>query len=281
VDVFGDHAVIQITTFGMDRRREALVAAIRELLAPACVIERSDLPVRALEGLAETKGVLFGEPRLPCRVEEDGAVMLADLLEGQKTGYYLDQTANRALFKRLAAGRGVLDLFCYVGAWSLTALAGGADSALAIDSSAPALKLAEAALPMNPAAQGRVVFEKADVFARVRALTAEARRFDAVVLDPPPLARGKRDAREALKAYRELNHRAMLLLAPGGLLVTCCCSHAIDEEEFVQVVGMAARDARCDLTLVARPTQPIDHPVHLQTPETHYLKTLFLAKRDW
>jgi 23S rRNA (cytosine1962-C5)-methyltransferase len=281
VDVYGDHAVIQITTAGMERRRADLIEAVRTLLSPACVIERSDAPIRALEGLTETKGVLLGEPRIPCRVEENGVVVLADLLEGQKTGYYLDQVRNRALARPLLAGRRVLDLFCYVGAWSYLAAAAGAASALGIDSSARALELAASALALNPGAQGRVAFEKADVFARLRELAAAGERFDAVILDPPPLAKSKRDVENARRGYRELNLRAMQLLGPGGLLVTCCCSHAVGEEDFAQAVAMAAKDARADFSVLERPAQPVDHPVHLLTPETAYLKTLFLVKRDF
>jgi 23S rRNA (cytosine1962-C5)-methyltransferase len=281
VDVFGDHVVIQISTAGIDRRRADLLAAVRELLSPACVIERGDSPFAALEGLSGEKRVAFGEPTTPTRIEENGVVVLADLMEGQKTGYYLDQVRNRALARPLLAGRRVLDLFCYVGAWSLMAGEAGASSVLGVDSSARALELAEAARELNPGARDRVAFQKADVFARLRELAGGGERFDAVILDPPPLARSKRDVRDALRGYRELNLRAMQILNPGGLLVTCCCSHAVGEEEFAQVVSMAAKDARADCTVLHRPTQPPDHPIHLQTPETAYLKTLILVRREF
>lgn len=281
VDVFGDCATIQIGTAGMEARRDALVAAVRELINPASIVERSDTPVRALEGLQEVRATVFGEPPSTARIEEDGAVMFADLMEGQKTGYYLDQIRNRALAKPMMAGRSVLDLFCYAGAWSYTALAGGAESALAIDGSARALELAREALPHNPAAEGRIEFEKADIFTRLREMAASDRRFGAIILDPPPLAKNRRDADNALRGYRELNLRAMQLLEPGGLLATFCCSHVIGPGDFEKAVMMAAKGARCDFSVVARPCQPPDHPVHLLTPETSYLKSLFLMKREF
>lgn len=281
VDVYGDHVVYQIGTFGMDRRREALIEAIARVVEPACVIERSDSPVRALEGLQPVNGVVRGEARRPLEVQEGAIRLLIDPLEGQKTGTYLDQAANRALARPLMAGRRVLDLFCHVGAWSFTAAAAGANEVLAIDNSAPALELARAAAALNPAAEGRVRFEKAELFERLRAMASSGEKYEVVILDPPPLARSKRDLRNALRGYRELNLRAMQLLAPGGLLVTCCCSHAVDEASFGHEVMMAARAARADLTIFSRPMQPVDHAVHLATPETHYLKTLMLLRRDW
>jgi 23S rRNA (cytosine1962-C5)-methyltransferase len=278
-DVFGDHVVIQIATFAMEARRDAIIAALAEILAPTAIIEKSDAPYRAGEGLAERKEVVFGEPRVPCEIRESGVVVLADLMGGQKTGYYLDQVRNRARAIPFFGGRRVLDLFCYVGAWSLVALAHGAAETIGVDSSEKALALAAESVKINGLEAAKCGFENADVFARVRELVDKGEKFDVIILDPPALAKSKKDLAHALGAYRELNLRAMRLLNDGGLLVTCSCSHNVSEDDFQNMLTLAAKDSRSDFSILHRASQSPDHPVHLQTPETAYLKAFFLKKR--
>jgi len=279
VDVFGDHAVFQISTYAMNLRREYVIAALKEVAAPRVLIERSDGPYRKTEGLEEQKGVIFGEVEQPCRVEENGVAVLADLLNGQKTGYFLDQVRNRALAIPFFQGSRVLDLFCYVGSWSIVAAAHGAAEVLGVDTSQAALDLAARSVELNAIAPRSCRFQNDDVFAFARQLTAEGKKYDVVILDPPALAKSKKDRSNALRAYRELNIRAMRLLADDGLLITCSCSHCVTPADFHEMLTMAAKDTRTDCALLHQSTQSPDHPVHLQTPETSYLKVFFLRKR--
>lgn len=279
VDVFGDQVVMQINTFAIDMRREHVIAALVEILSPAAIIEKSDAPHRAGEGLAERKETAYGNPRTPCEIIENGATVLADLMGGQKTGYYLDQAANRAFAAPFFKDRRVLDLFCYVGAWSLVAGVHGAAETVGVDSSEKALALAAESVKLNKLDPARHTFVNANVFATVRELAEKGEKFDVVVLDPPALAKSKKDAEHALSAYRELNLRAMRLLADDGLLATFSCSHNISEEDFQNMLTLAAKDSRADLSILRRASQSPDHPVHLQTPETGYLKAFFLRKR--
>lgn len=285
VDVYGDprapHVVLQITTAALERRREELLAALIELLHPTAIIERSDVAVRELEGLEPLKRVLHGTPASPCAVHEPGAELLADLLEGQKTGYFLDQVGNRRQARAAFNGARVLDMFCYVGAWSVTAGVAGATRVLGVDSSQGALDLARAAveLPANAIPAGRCDFERADAFQFMAAAAERGDLYDVVIVDPPALAKSRKDAEAALRAYRELNRRALQVLEPGGLLIACSCSHHVSSEQFETQLQLAARDTHSDLLLEWRGGQHADHPVHLATPETAYLKCLFLRKR--
>jgi 23S rRNA (cytosine1962-C5)-methyltransferase len=278
VDVFGDHVVMQITTAAMELRREGIIDAIKAVLAPRVLIEKSESPVRTLENLSPRNEVVFGTPDSPLRIEENGIVALADLVGGQKTGYYLDQVENRRRARRWFAGARVLDAFCYVGAWSLVAADAGAVSVMAVDSSKPALDMLQAARELNPAAQECAMeLVKADAFEHLRALASQGAQFDAIVLDPPPLARSAKDKENALRAYRDLNRQGFKLLAPGGVLITSCCSHAVSAVDFADAVARGAREAGADPILLDAPPQPADHPVHLHTPETGYIKTLVMG----
>ncbi len=278
LDVFGDHAVMQITTAAMELRRVAIIDAITGVLAPRVLIEKSESPVRTLENLSPRNEVVFGTPDSPVRIEENGIIALADLVGGQKTGYYLDQVENRRRARRWFAGARVLDAFCYVGAWSLVAADAGAVSVMAVDSSQPALDMLEAARSINPTSKNcPMELVRADAFEHLRSLASQGVQFDAIVLDPPPLARSAKDKENALRAYRDLNRQGFKLLAPGGVLVTSCCSHAVSANDFGDAVARGAREAGADPIILDAPPQPADHPVHLHTLETGYIKTLVLG----
>ena len=277
-DVYGDCVVFQIATAAMEARREMIAAALWEGTGARVVVERSDMPARRLEALEPRKAILGGELANPLPIQERGLTLFADILEGQKTGYYLDLATARAEAAPWFAGRRVLDVCCYVGAWTLTALAAGATAAVGVDSSGPALALARRAAAEN-GLEDRAEFIEADAFEYLRSAVVRTERFGAIVLDPPPLAKAKKDAPAALRAYRELNVRAIQALEPGGALFTFSCSHAISEEDFREMLTMAARDTRQDMTLVRPLTQAADHPIHLQTPETSYLKGALLIKQ--
>lgn len=281
IDVFGDHVVFQISTMAMELRRDAIIAAIIETLNPRAIIERSDMASRGLEGLIPRSVLVHGTPLEPCPIEENGTTILADLLHSQKTGYYLDQVRNRSLGIPFFKEKRVLDLFCYAGSWSIVAAVHGAASAVGIDSSAKAIELARQSAAANHLDPERCALIEEDVFSYLRGLVARKEKFGVVILDPPALAKSRKDAQSALRAYRELNLRAMQVLDDGGMLVSCSCSHHVSADDLRETLTLAAKDTRSDFSIVYQTAQSPDHPIHLQTPETGYLKTFFLRKRGF
>ena len=271
VDVYGAQTVIQISTKAMDDRRLLILDTLQKVIAPSCIYERSDVPLRELEGLSPVRGPLFGNLTSPVAIEENGVTLLADIAEGQKTGYFLDMVENRRRLMSCFKGRHVLDLFCYVGAWSLCSVAHGAADAIGVDSSAPAIALARRSAGLNALAE-KCRFLEMDAFDFLKGCHERGERFDFIVVDPPPFARRKKDVKSALAAYRDINLRAMRLLAPGGILATASCSHNVTPKDFLQALTFAARDARVDLRLFFTGAQSPDHPVHSGTPESAYLK---------
>jgi 23S rRNA (cytosine1962-C5)-methyltransferase len=273
VDRYGDWLVCQLLTAGAARLAPSLVDALRERLAPRGVYERSEGGVRAEEGLPGARGVLGGEePPARLAIEEDGARFLVDVLHGQKTGFFLDQRESRRRLRRLARGR-VLNAFAYTGALAIAAALGGAEHVTSVDTSRPALALAEAAWAENGLAPERATFEVADVFEYLREGT---NRWDVVVLDPPPFVRRRRDVGSGLRGYRDVNLHALRRLAPGGILVTSSCSQHLSRPAFRDVVAAAAADAGRPAQIVAEWAHPPDHPVALAHPEGDYLKVLLL-----
>ena len=242
--------------------------------------ERSDLDVRALEGLAPRSGPIRGElPETTVEIVEHGLKYRVDVARGQKTGFYLDQRANRDRVRSLAAGRDVLNCFCYTGGFTLNALAGGARAAVSIDSSATALALARENAALNGLEDGRAEWLEADVFGALRTLRDQGRSFDLVVLDPPKFAPTAGHAERASRAYKDINLIALKLLRPAGILVTFSCSGGVSPELFQKIVAGAAADAGADVVLAERLQADADHPVTLAFPEGEYLKGLVLEKR--
>jgi 23S rRNA (cytosine1962-C5)-methyltransferase len=269
VDRYGPYLVVQTLDQGMDRARDLIAHCLTELLAPAGILARNDASVRKLEGLALETVVLAGEIPDRVAISMNGLKLEADLLHGQKTGVYLDQRENYLAVRKWARGR-VLDCFTSTGGFALHA-AERAESVEAIDSSAPALAMAEA----NAAANGisNIQFRQADVF---EFLSGIERRYSMIVLDPPAFAKSRKSIDDALRGYKEINLRALKLLDSGGVLVTCSCSHHVSEADLLQVLAEAALDAHKTLRILERRTQAADHPVLLTVPETMYLKCLIL-----
>jgi 23S rRNA (cytosine1962-C5)-methyltransferase len=277
VDRYGDYLVCQFLTAGAEGLKPWLVEALGALLAPRGIFERSEGNVRTAEGLARTTGVLAGEEPPPeLAIVESGRRYLVDIRGGQKTGFFLDQRVNRDLVASLAAGRRVLNLFGYTGAFAVAAARGGAAHVTSVDSSAAALALAEATWRLNGLAAGGVTFERADVFAYLRRAPAPA---DLVVLDPPPFARRRADRERALAGYKEINLRALAACAADALVLTFSCSQHATADDFEQVVGAAAADAGRDCQILARLGPALDHPQALAHPEGRYLKGLLLRVR--
>jgi len=277
-DQYADTIVVQLTSAGADKWRNAIVAGLVKATGCARIYERSDSDVRGLEGLEPTTGWIYGEaPDTPLAIDENGIKLAVDIVGGHKTGFYLDQRDNRALLGQLAAGKDVLNCFCYTGGFSLQALAGGAASVLSIDSSGPALVQAQANLALNPQLPAeRAEWQEADVFQALRDFRKDGRLFDLIVLDPPKFAPSAAHAERAARAYKDINVLGCRLLKPGGLLMTYSCSGGIGLELFQKIVAGAAHDAGREARIVRRLAGAADHPVALSFPEGEYLKGLLV-----
>jgi 23S rRNA (cytosine1962-C5)-methyltransferase len=257
----------------MDRAQPDFLPALHELLAPRAIVLRNDVPVRERESLPQEKRVLHGDIGGPVRVRMNGLAFDADLLEGQKTGVYLDQRDNYLAAARHARPGRALDCFTSTGGFALH-LASRCDSVTAIDSSAPAVARARSNAALNSLAN--IHFHEADVFDFLAAEQHGHQTFSTIVLDPPAFAKSRSTLEGAARGYKEINLRALKLLAPGGVLVTCSCSHHMSEAMFLAVVAEAALDAGKTLRVLERRTQAADHPILLTVPETLYLKCLIL-----
>jgi 23S rRNA (cytosine1962-C5)-methyltransferase len=275
-DRYSDTVVLQLNSAGAEKWRDALVTALAQASGCARVFERSDSDVRGLEGLEARTGALHGgEPGGPVVIEEHGIRLEVDIRGGHKTGFYLDQRENRLLARQLAAGRSVLNCFCYTGGFSLQALAGGAASVLSIDSSGPALEGARRNLALNPQLSAKhAEWRDADVFEELRALKKAGARFDFIILDPPKFAPSAAHADRAARAYKDINLLGFRLLNPGGLLMTYSCSGGIGLELFQKIVAGAAADVGADARILRRLAAAPDHPISLAFPEGEYLKGL-------
>jgi 23S rRNA (cytosine1962-C5)-methyltransferase len=275
VDRYGDWLAVQVLTLGMETRAEQLREAIERVLAPRGVVRVADSPLRRLEGLDLERTTWWGE--VPDRIElvQDGFTIEVNLLEGQKTGLFLDQRENRRLAEARGAGRRVLDLFCYQGEWALHAARGGATAVLSVDSSAPALEAARRNAERNGLAD-RIGFRQGDCFDVVRQLERAGERFGLVIADPPALIKSRAAIAAGARAYRELNRAAMMTLEEGGVLITCSCSHHLEDDLFKQVLREASRAAHRPFRVLAWTGEAPDHPQLLAVPETHYLKCAVL-----
>jgi len=272
-DRYGDTVVLQLSSAGADRWRDTIADALMEEGGVARIWERSDADVRQLEGLPPVTAALRGA-REPARIviDEAGLSFGIDLEQGHKTGFYLDQRDNRQQLRALAAGRDVLDAFCYSGGFALNAVAGGAKSVIAVDSSADAIALARANAESNKLAPPE--WMEGDVFLMLRKFRDQALSFDLIVLDPPKFAPTAAHAEKASRAYKDINLLAFKLLRPGGLLMTFSCSGGVSPELFQKIVAGSALDADADAQIVARLGAASDHPVGLNFPEGDYLKGL-------
>jgi 23S rRNA (cytosine1962-C5)-methyltransferase len=272
-DRYGDTIVMQLNSAGAERWRDAIADALLAASGAARVWERSDADVRQLEGLPPKTGPLRGKKE-PTRavIDEQGVQFGVDFEQGHKTGFYLDQRDNRQQLRALAGGRDVLDCFCYSGGFALNALAGGANSVVAVDSSAEALELARGNAELNKLPQPE--WMEGDVFQLLRTFRDSRRSFDLVVLDPPKFAPTAAHVEKAARAYKDINLLAFKLLRPGGLLMTFSCSGGVPAELFQKIVAGAALDADATAQVVARLGPASDHPVALNFPEGDYLKGL-------
>jgi len=274
VDRYGEYLVVQTLSQGTDRRLPAITAMLVEALAPAGILARNDPKVRALEGLEQAVSVLHGDIPDSVVVREGPVEYEVDLRKGQKTGLFLDQRENREAAARYAHGR-LLDGFSYTGGFALR-LAGQCPEAEAIDISADAVARTRANAVRNGVPH--LAAREANVFDELRRLERTGARYDTIVLDPPAFAKNKASVPNALAGYKEINLRALRLLAPGGYLVTCSCSYNVNEEMFAAMLHEAAVDSHTPVAIVEKRMQGRDHPVLVGVPETYYLKCFILRR---
>ena len=271
VDRYSDVLSLQVLTQAMDAPplRDAIVRTLTEELSPLGIVERVDARIRQLEELPSGKSGLVSGDKSSTVFRMNGVQFHYDGLLGQKTGAFLDQRENYAAAARYAHGE-ALDIFCYQGGFALH-LADRCSSVTGVDSSRPALEIAERNATLN---QRELEWIEANAFDLLKDYSAAGRQYDTIVLDPPAFAKTKRDLDKALRGYKELNLRALKMLRPGGVLVTCSCSHHVSPTDFLEIVADAARDAHKSTRLVENRGQSKDHPIVLNIPETAYLKCL-------
>ena len=275
VDRYGDYLVVQITTAGMELLKDALIAALVKVLKPAGILMRNDSGIRELEGLSRYVELAHGQVPDRVLVEEGGCRFEVSPGEGQKTGWFYDQTANRDQFLRYVEGRRVLDVCSYVGAWTVRAARAGATAVTAVDVSAQALEQLAVNALLNQV-EDRVATLKGDAFEVLRDLRAAREHFDVVVLDPPAFIKRRKDLKEGTLAYRRLNEAALGLLERDGILVTATCSFHMQGDQLLRTVQQSARHSDRSLQLLQQGQQSPDHPIHPAVPETAYLKAFYL-----
>jgi 23S rRNA (cytosine1962-C5)-methyltransferase len=273
LDRYGDVVVGQIATAGMEALKADVEAAVKAVLSPRGLFWKNDSGARDLEHLTSSTEVAFGSVPDELEIVESGLHFHAPLLEGQNTGWFYDQNANRQrLLRFLPPGARVLDVCSYVGAWAVTALRNGASSARCVDSSQLSLDFAQ-----RNAADNAVSIEtmKEDAFEALKALHAQGARFDVVILDPPAFIKRKKDIPQGQAAYRKLNQLALELIDGDGLLVSCSCSYHLAPEDLVSAIQVAGRHTGRFVQILESGGQSPDHPIHPAIPETRYLKAFF------
>jgi 23S rRNA (cytosine1962-C5)-methyltransferase len=275
VDRFGDALAVQANTAGMDRLLPAVIEALERTVVPRTIVLRNDSPARAQEGLQQEVAVAKGALNGPAEFHENGAQFRADLRGGQKTGWFFDQRDNRAWIASLANGRRVADFYCYGGGFAVCAALAGAQSVLAIDSSAPALALATDAAERNGVRE-RCTFQRGDAFGEMARLMHYRETFDIVVADPPAFVKSRKDLNAGARGYRKLARLAALLVAPGGILFIASCSHNVGVELLGEQIRKGLADSRRAGRVLRLSFAGADHPVHPHLPESAYLKAFTL-----
>lgn len=269
VDRYGDHLVLQTLTLAMDQRKALIVEALQGLLSPSSIVERNDAPIRKAEGLELHTGILAGDPPGLFEIEVEGITFEVDLLQGQKTGFYLDQLPNYHEVAVHAKGRKVLDCFANQGAFALACAKAGATQVQAIEISTECVDLVRRNAERNGLA---VEAYAANVFDTLKDMERQEARYDLIILDPPSFTKSKGKLNDALRGYKEIHLRALKLLNPDGLLATFCCSHHVSHADFSGMLNEACVDARKTLRRLAVFSQGLDHPVIPTLPETEYLQ---------
>ena len=273
IDKFNDYFVIQTLALGIDIWKPAIVNALNKIFNPKGIYERNDVPVRELEGLEMRKGFLSDPFETEIIINENGLKFYVDLERGQKTGYFLDQQDNRRSIKNIMKDADVLGAFTYTGTFEIHAAHYGAKSVLGLDISENAVSQANRNAALN-GYEKICRFECANAFDVLKTWTKEDKHYDVVMLDPPSFTKSRANIQKAIAGYKEINLRGMKLVKPGGFLVTSSCTNLVPPEMFLEIIGMAASDAKRRLRQVVFNSQSADHPIIWNLENTHYLKFL-------
>jgi len=275
IDKFNDHFVLQTLALGIDKWKPAIVDAIKKVFTPKGIYEKNDVPVRELEGLSQQKGFLSEPFKTDIIIRENGLNFHVDLENGQKTGYFLDQQDNRRSIRNIVRGADVLGAFTYTGTFEIHAAHFGAKSVLGLDISENAVQQATRNAELN-GLEKICHFETANAFDKLKQWSNEKRQYDVVMLDPPAFTKSREMIQKAIAGYKEINLRGMKLIKPGGFLVTSSCTSLVKADLFLQIIEMAAKDARRKLRQVVFQSQSADHPVIWGMENTQYLKFLIV-----
>ncbi|MBN8876323.1 MAG: class I SAM-dependent rRNA methyltransferase [Sphingobacteriales bacterium] len=275
IDKFNDYFVIQTLALGIDKWKPAIVDALNKIFAPKGIYERNDVPVRELEGLPQQKGFLSAPFDTKIIIEENGLKFHVDLENGQKTGYFLDQQDNRRAIRHIVKDAEVLGAFTYTGTFEIHAAYYGAKSVLGLDISENAVTQANRNAALN-GLQDICRFETANAFDVLKQWGKDGRQYDVVMLDPPAFTKSRETIQKAITGYKEINLRGMKLVKPGGFLVTSSCTNLVNPELFLQIIDMAAKDARRKIRQVTFQAQASDHPIIWGMDNTQYLKFLIV-----
>jgi 23S rRNA (cytosine1962-C5)-methyltransferase len=275
IDKFNDYLVMQTLAFGIDKWKPEIVEALKKIFHPKGIYERNDVPVRELEGLPQQKGFLTDPFDTLIQIKENGLNFYVDIDKGQKTGYFLDQQDNRRAIQHIVKGADVLGAFTYTGTFEIHAAHYGAKSVLGIDISENAVEQARKNAALNNL-ESICRFETANAFDVLKQWGKEGKQYDVVMLDPPAFTKSRETIQKAITGYKEINLRGMKLVKPGGFLVTSSCTSLVQADMFLQIIDMAAKDARRNIRQVIFQTQSADHPVVRNMENTQYLKFLVI-----
>lgn len=273
IDKFNDYFVIQTLAFGIDVWKPAIVKALEQIFKPKGIFERNDVPVRELEGMEQQKGFLSAEFDTNIIISENGIRFNVDIANGQKTGYFLDQQDNRKAIQHIVKGASVLGAFCYTGSFEISAAVYGAKSVTGLDISQSAIDMCNKNALLN-GVEDICSFQCINAFDVLKEWTKEGRQWDVVMLDPPSFTKSRSSIDKAVAGYKEINLRGIKLVTPGGFLVTSSCTSLVKPELFLDIIAMAAKDAKRKIRQVVFNAQSADHPIIRDQENTHYLKFL-------
>jgi 23S rRNA (cytosine1962-C5)-methyltransferase len=275
IDKFNDYFVIQTLALGIDIWKPSIVKALEKIFSPKGIYERNDVPVRELEGMEQHKGFLSAPFDTNIIIHENGIKFHVDIEGGQKTGYFLDQQDNRKAIQNIVKGADVLGAFCYTGSFEISAAVYGAKSVTGIDISQSAIEMCNKNALLNKV-EGICKFECINAFDILKEWTKEGKQWDVVMLDPPFFTKSRSSIDKAVAGYKEINLRGIKLVKPGGFLVTSSCTNLVKPELFLDIIGMAAKDAKRKIRQVVFNSQSADHPIIRDQENTNYLKFLIV-----
>jgi 23S rRNA (cytosine1962-C5)-methyltransferase len=275
IDKFNDYFVIQTLALGIDIWKPSIVKALEKIFSPKGIYERNDVPVRELEGMEQHKGFLSAPFDTNIIILENGIKFHVDIEGGQKTGYFLDQQDNRKAIQNIVKGADVLGAFCYTGSFEISAAVYGAKSVTGIDISQSAIEMCNKNALLNKV-EGICKFECINAFDILKEWTKEGKQWDVVMLDPPSFTKSRSSIDKAVAGYKEINLRGIKLVKPGGFLVTSSCTNLVKPELFLDIIGMAAKDAKRKIRQVVFNSQSADHPIIRDQENTNYLKFLIV-----